>query len=193
MMCPTQLHRKTSTLAYSSGLLTAVVRCKRSVMIMLLLSLHLAALPGSSAQPFWSSPGEPACPDHHGIKKLHNTSNPEFHSEHLKKPVDLQDMPAYAGKKPQFVGGTLFPNVKGGASVTMQLSVHESPKDVLRWYQDQFAANNWTPLQNMVGANGLAAMKQHNICQVMTLAPSRAGCKCDVLLRFKFYKPTAIQ
>jgi hypothetical protein len=120
---------------------------------------------------------------------LRNSENPEFKSERLDKPVDLIDLPPYAGKDVEFVTGTLFANVKGGPSATMQFSVHEDPKTVLEWYKSVFNVNKWQMLDNMAGANGLAAMKSNNVCQVMTLGPTKKGAKCDLLLRYKFYKP----
>jgi hypothetical protein len=120
---------------------------------------------------------------------LRNSENPEFRGERLNKPVDLIDLPPYSGKNVEFVTGTLFPNVKGGPSATMQFSVHEDPKAVLEWYKSAFNENKWQMLDNMTGANGLAAMKSNNVCQVMTLGPTKKGAKCDLLLRYKFYKP----
>ena len=121
-------------------------------------------------------------------KRLKNSENPEFKAERLKKPIELVAMPPYGGKKVEFVVGTLFARVKGGPSVTMQFSTADKPKDVLDWYRNAFAQYQWTPLQNMTGLNGLAAERQHNIVQVMTLAPTRHGAKCDVLVRYKFFK-----
>ncbi len=121
---------------------------------------------------------------------LKNTQNPEFKSERLTKPVDMPFLPPYSGKNVEFVTGTVFPAVKGGPSVTMEFSVREKPQEVLDWYKAAFKEHKWKSLDDMTGANGLAAMNSHNICQIMTLGPSKKGAKCDFLLRYKFYKPT---
>jgi hypothetical protein len=121
-----------------------------------------------------------------------NTSNPEFKIERLNKPIETPDMPVYAGRKVQYVTGTLFPQVKGGPSATMEFSTADEPKKVLDWYKQTLEQNQWEPLDHMTGANGLAAMKDHNICQVMTLAPTKTGSKCDFLLRYKFYRADSV-
>lgn len=135
-------------------------------------------------------PNRPAYQMRLPVHKLKNSQNPEFRSERLKQPVDLSEIPPFPGKKMEFVTGTIFPAVKGGPSVTMQFSVRENPKDVLNWYKANFILYKWQLQENMTGFNGVAAMKSHNICQVMTLGPSKRGAKCDFLLRYKFYKAT---
>lgn len=124
------------------------------------------------------------------VKMLMNSQNPEFKSERIRTPMDLPDMPPYPGKNVQFVTGTIFPAVKGGPSITMEFAVKENPKEVLDWYKATFAQYQWKEQDNMTGGNGVAAMKSHNICQVMTLGPNRPGAKCNYLLRYKFYKAT---
>jgi hypothetical protein len=123
-------------------------------------------------------------------KPLKNTENPEFKSERLTRPVDLPDVPMFQGQGTQFVTGTSFPNVKGGQSVTMQFTVKEAPDVVLSWYKDTLSTNRWTPLSNTAGKDGLAYMKANNICQIMTMGPSKPTSKCDLLVRYKFYKAT---
>ncbi len=122
-------------------------------------------------------------------KFLKNSNNPELKAQRLKAIVDTPNVPPYSGKT-QFVMGTIFPNVKGGPSATMQFSVKDKPTTVLSWYKNALNENKWSMLDNMTGTVGLAAMKDHNICQVMVLAPTKPNCQCDVLLRYKFYKPT---
>ena len=123
-------------------------------------------------------------------RSLKNTENPEFKSQRLTKPIDVADLPKYNGKGVLFVTGTMFPNVKGGPSVTMQFSVKEEPATVLQWYKDVLAQNKWSMLDNMSGKTSLAAMKSNNICQVMTLGATKPGARCDLLIRYKSYKPT---
>ena len=133
---------------------------------------------------------QPTAPAKPPRKPLKNTENPEFKGERVAKPMDLPDMPAYTGKNTKFVTGTIFRQVKGGASLTEQFTVKEPPDQVLQWYKDTFAANKWTPQTNMTGKSGLAAMKGNNICQVMTMSPTSPASKCDVMIRYKFYEPT---
>jgi len=123
-------------------------------------------------------------------RPLKNTENPEFKSERVTKAMDLPDMPVYQGKKTKFVTGTIFRQVKGGASLTEQFSVSEPKLEVLQWYKDAFAANKWVVLDNMAGADGVAASKNNNICQILTIKPTNLGYKTDVLVRYKFYKAT---
>ena len=115
-------------------------------------------------------------------------AKPEFKALRLSKPVQTTDIPPYRGKKVDFVVGTLFPSVKGGPSVTMEFATQDNPKQVLDWYKQAFRQYSWTALDNMTGANGVAAMRDHNICQIMTSSPARPGAKCDFLVRYKFYK-----
>ena len=142
---------------------------------------------GAGVKALAQQPSTPAKPPR---KPLKNSENPEFKGERVTKPMDLPDMPAYVGKNTKFVTGTIFKQVKGGASLTEQFSVKEPSDQVLQWYKDTFAANRWTPLDNMTGKSGLAAMKGKNICQVMTMSPSLPANKCDVVLRYKFYEAT---
>lgn len=121
---------------------------------------------------------------------LKNKDNPELKGKTLTKPIDLLDLPAYSGKNTQFVRGILFPAVKGGASVTMQFSVKETPQEVLNWYKNAFASNQWQMLDNTAGRAGLAAMKANNVCHISTMGPSKKGSGCDFVLLFKFYQPT---
>jgi hypothetical protein len=121
-------------------------------------------------------------------RRCKNTDDPAFKARRLKIPVDLVDMPPYGGHKVTFVVGTMFPQVKGGPSVTMEFSTRDEPKRVLDWYKQAFQQYQWQPLDNMTGANGIAGMKSHNICQVMTMAPTKIGSRCDFLVRYKFYK-----
>lgn len=160
-------------------------RCELFVgCVILALAAVSSGCPGAANEPSGfsgiSSAGHPL--------KQKNTDNPEFKGERLKEPIELADMPPYAGKKVTFVVGTLFHNVKGGPSVTMEFSTADNPKKVLDWYKQSFEQRNWSPLDHMSGANGVAAMKSHNVCQVMTLAPTRADAQCDFLVRYKFYR-----
>jgi hypothetical protein len=122
-------------------------------------------------------------------RMLKNTQNPEFKSVRLKTPIDLPRLPVYSGKL-AFITGTNFPQVKGGPSVTMQYSAMDPPNKVLEWYKDVLSQNKWTLLDNVAGKHGLAAMKGKDICQIITMGPTRPPYKCDLLLRYKFYKPT---
>ncbi len=123
-------------------------------------------------------------------RSLKNTENPEFKSQRLTKAVEMSDVPAYKGKGVEFVTGTMFPNVKGGPSVTMQLSCRDEPAAVLQWYKDALVQNKWSLLDNMSGKTGLAAMKSNNIFQVMTIGASKPGSRCDLVVRYKSYKAT---
>jgi len=119
-----------------------------------------------------------------------NRDNPEFKAQRLRKALDLPDVPAYSGDHVRFVTGTMFANVKGGPSSTMQFSVNEDPSVVLQWYRNVLIQNKWSVLDNTAGKKSLAAMKANNICQITTVGASKANAKCDLLVRYKFYKAT---
>lgn len=152
------------------------------------ITAGIFAMTPSTAQP---SSGAHSSPAPNSPMRQRNTDNPEFKAEHLSKPIDVADMPLYSGKNVKFVTGTAFPKVKGGSSITMEFSTADQPKQVLEWYTATLRQYGWLPMEHMTGANGVAGMKSHNICQVMTMAPSNKGAKCDFLVRFKLYRDDA--
>jgi hypothetical protein len=168
-----------------------MIRRNRSLLLALIL-FNLSLVPSGFAQQASNPLNKFFSAKSGSIVRKKNTSNPEFKTQRIQKPMETPDMPLYAGKKVQFVTGTLFPQVKGGPSATMEFSTADEPKKVLDWYKQSFEEHQWEPLDHMTGANGVAAMKSHNICQVMTLAPTKIGAKCDFLLRYKFYRADSV-
>lgn len=108
----------------------------------------------------------------------------EFQSQSLTQMVDLPEVPQYAGQM-SFVAGTLFPNAKSGASLTMKLRAVEYPEQVKDWYQASLQQSGWKLEKLMCNEHTVAAWKGKRLFQVVITPPSNARFRCDLLMRYR--------
>jgi hypothetical protein len=60
----------------------------------------------------------------------------------LKDKVRIDDLPEYPGRT-KFLGGRALPNQIGGQSYDMDISVTETPEQVMGWYKQALANYQW--------------------------------------------------
>lgn len=60
----------------------------------------------------------------------------------LKAPISVPDVPNYTGQT-LFVAGLMYPNKKGGPTVSMHYRVRETPEQVIEWYEEALKAYKW--------------------------------------------------
>ncbi len=60
----------------------------------------------------------------------------------LKAPISVPEVPNYTGQT-SFVGGLMYPNKKGGPTVSMHFRVRETPDQVIEWYEEALKAYKW--------------------------------------------------
>ncbi|MCW5823034.1 MAG: hypothetical protein KIT34_09545 [Cyanobacteria bacterium TGS_CYA1] len=60
----------------------------------------------------------------------------------LKAPMNVPEVPNYTGQT-TFVGGLMYPNKKGGPTVSMHYRVRETPDQVIEWYEEALKAYKW--------------------------------------------------
>lgn len=115
---------------------------------------------------------------------MQQRSQYEFQSQKLTQMVELPEVPQYGGQM-TFVAGTLFPNAKSGASLTMKLRAVEYPEQVKDWYQAALQQSGWKLEKLMCNEHTVAAWKGKKLFQLVITQPSNSRFRCDLLMRYR--------
>lgn len=108
----------------------------------------------------------------------------EFSLKRLNQPIELPAVAEFTGRK-KFLTGTIYPNAKSGAAISLIYTTSEQPCAVLAWYRDMLKQYEWSVVPAMMNQRTVAARRKKNLIQIMTSPASKAGYSTDILIRYK--------
>ena len=138
------------------------------VVVLLLAGL---VIPGNTAQadqrqPWANSHKNPT------VKKAYDE---EYHTDRMRVPIDLPNLPLYSGKS-TFISGITFPRVKGGATINMRFATTDESQTVLNFYRSIFSQLPWTLDRAATVGTTIAALdSQGHIGEVTVLQSYKKG------------------
>lgn len=104
----------------------------------------------------------------------------------LKTPFSVPDVPNYTGQT-TFVGGLMYPNKKGGPTVSMHYRVRETPDQVIEWYEEALKAYRWVGRKAPVTNKGRSyeASKGNSSVTISASECSVPGFRTDLRMSCK--------
>jgi len=104
----------------------------------------------------------------------------------LKAPISIPEVPSYTGQT-TFVGGLMYPNKKGGPTVSMHYRVRETPDQVIEWYEEALKAYKWVGRKSPVTNKGRSyeASKGNSSVTISTSDCTMPGFRTDLRMSCK--------
>jgi len=109
--------------------------------------------------------------------------NPEYKFQQLKSYQQLPDLPQYSGQA-EFKHGVVYPQARGGISVTYNLQAREDKQTVLRWYQDALKIYHWN-MSSEQAPDSVHAAKGGASVEVMATQSAHRGYGSDIFITYR--------
>lgn len=109
--------------------------------------------------------------------------NPEYKFQQLKSYQQLPEFPQYSGQA-EFKHGVLYPQARGGMSVTYNLQAREDKQTVLRWYQDALKIYHWN-LSSEQAPDSVHAARGGATVEVMATQSAHRGYGADIFITYR--------
>lgn len=110
----------------------------------------------------------------------------EFDKQALKQKIDIPGIPEYTGKV-EYLGGTVFPNSKGGPTYIMNFRCKENSAEVHAWYENSLKMYQWkiiTTDPSLIQAQD----KDKNFCYILVGANKDGDFKSEIQIEYRVYK-----